>query len=64
MTENKLALHGGKKVINYDLSRYNSIGAEEARRFKKLLRAATYLNLLEHGHLIFMVVQWCKNLRS
>ena len=39
MTENKLALHGGKKVINYDLSRYNSIGAEEARAVQKVIES-------------------------
>ena len=39
MDQNKLALFGGKKVINRPFRRYNSIGKEEVHAAKKVVQS-------------------------
>jgi len=44
--ENELAFLGGKKVIDYDVKRYNSIGSEEAEAVKKVVEKGVLSDFL------------------
>ena len=50
MIEDKLAILGGSKIINYDFDSYNSIGIEEMKAAKKVIESGVLSKFLgSHG---------------
>ena len=63
MDSTKLALFGGKKLIDYDLENYKSIGEEELNAAKEVIASGVLSRFLDVGMMIFMEGQKLDNLK-